>query len=876
MRKETPSLLLVFLLAGTSIGQQPAMRLSSGNLNELDRDPRISALVDNDRLSKQLMADAAKEGEDEEEGDRVTNRILLEALVRLYQAGGMEATIARELKKGDFILSRSLQAALVALNMPGQGAKALVEQWAMRGPDENLGGVLANMDTTPDVGAAMVSYFTEADRDWVKLVRGVSGLVTGESEQGREALGIAVANATGASLKAVMGRIRKARDGDYAQLWNLQSDARKILDSRGALAREILSQQKTDGSLYEAGWAAACARIAEEQTITESYMAGTAGLTPLYTAFVRNLDLALKGGKREELVASMIVGSYMPESRFRWMVEQLSGSTYAAITSDMKTGKGAKMVKSGMSENLQRVTEGSRLWQEALIWHMTRPAEATALATRMSFPDSHGADEDFARRYVSEGSPLGAVVDSYVEARGGYSHYPGGKKEMLEKVESGEVQREALLKLAETIAVVLATEDKPWDSAVGQSVQGGWVNRMVIEAIERVPACAVTWVQTLVRNDKALAEGFSEWLVQSKALPSEQSNAQRWLSSVASAGAAGQGFGNADMAKFKKLFSEYLSTPGGWAKASVRLKLEGVDFPTVLREMLVDAALANPDDFWRLFRILTASTGDTMARLRPFLQDYISSSRLPKMVLEETAAQNAFAADAGAPMWKVLLAADGRAISKLGETMKKVQVMTPQFALGNLCFIEEFFSPEGWAKAEPMSTAMLEKVLSKGVELPGGGVRDRLSYALTNHASECGWIYSTMLSDQDFVRRWSGRVLSKVLFMGKASGAAWLFLQDGDLMDIWRQEMGRQIAADPYLLRAFVDSLVTRRIGDRAWTAQVDGIRRNIAGAVYYDRILTEQMLAWPGMEYRATLDQQVGKIFGQYVADKWGDAGRK
>jgi hypothetical protein len=88
--------------------------------------------------------------------------------------------------------------------------------------------------------------------------------------------------------------------------------------------------------------------------------------------------------------------------------------------------------------------------------------------------------------------------------------------------------------------------------------------------------------------------------------------------------------------------------------------------------------------------------------------------------------------------------------------------------------------------------------------------------------------------------------------------------------------MGRQIAADPYLLRAFVDSLVTRRIGDRAWAAQVDGIRRNIAGAVYYDRILSEQMLAYPGMEYRNALDEQVRDIFGQYVADQWDDASKK
>ena len=865
-----------WLVTSGAYAQQPAMRLSAENLGRLDGDREVAALVDNDRLSRQLMSDAAAGGEEEDSGDRVTSRMLLEALVRMHQSGGLEEAIVRDLRRGDDILSRSLQSALVALNMPGQSAKGLVEQWALRGPDENLGGVLANMESTPDVGAAMVGYFFDADADWVKLSRGVSALVSGDADQGREALGIAVANATGASLKAVMNRIAKAREGDYSQLWNLMADARKILASQGALAREILSQQNLGGSFYETGWRAACARIAEEQLLTEAYMSGTSALTPLYTAFVDNLEQAMRGGKREELVGSMILGSYMPESRFRWMVERLSGSTYAAITSDMKTGKGAKLVRSGMSESLEKAISTDPLWPGVLIWHLTRPAEATALATRLSFPDSHGADEEFARRYVLEGAPLGGVVESYVEARGGYGHYPGGKREMQERVESGEVQREALLRLAQTVTSVLATEDKPWDSALDQSTQGGWINRMVIEAIERVPACAVTWIQTLNRNDKSLADGFGEWLVQNKALPSEQSNAQRWIASVSAAGSAGQGFGNTDMAIFKRRFTEYLATPDGWSKAGLRLRLEGVGFPTVLREMLVEAALLYPDGFWKLFRMLAASKGDTMARLRPFLQDYISSSRLPKMVLEEAAAQNAFAADAGAPMWKALLQPEGEAVAKLRETMERVQVMTPQFALGNLCFIEEFFSSEGWEKAEPMSTAMMEKVLSKGVQLPGATTKDRLSYALTNHAAECGWIYSTMLDDPAFRKRWSGRVVAKVLFMGKAPGAAWLFLQDEKLMEIWRQEMGRQVAADPYLLRAFVDSLVTRRIGDRAWTAQVDGIRRNIAGAVYYDRILTEQMLAFPGLEYRQTLDRQVAKIFGEYVADKWDEVGRR
>jgi hypothetical protein len=93
---------------------------------------------------------------------------------------------------------------------------------------------------------------------------------------------------------------------------------------------------------------------------------------------------------------------------------------------------------------------------------------------------------------------------------------------------------------------------------------------------------------------------------------------------------------------------------------------------------------------------------------------------------------------------------------------------------------------------------------------------------------------------------------------------------------MWKVEMGKQIALDPYLLRAFVDSLVTRRIGDGEWVRQVNTIRRQIASAVFSDRVLVEQMLGVPELEYRSALSEELGRIFDQYVAEQWKDISEK
>jgi hypothetical protein len=337
-----------------------------------------------------------------------------------------------------------------------------------------------------------------------------------------------------------------------------------------------------------------------------------------------------------------------------------------------------------------------------------------------------------------------------------------------------------------------------------------------------------------------------------------------------------EAFGNAEVARFKRMLQEYISTPSGWELLQNRLLLEGAAFPGVVRSMLTESAVSNPDVFWKLFRILTSAKGDSMARLRPYLESYISTSPLPQMILDETAAENAFAADAGASMWKSVLGASSPAMSALLKEMTDLKVKTEPHALGNLCFVEEINSPQGWAMAEPSAMAMLEKIRATGVELKGATQKDQLTYALTNHAENCGWTYELMFKKPEFRSAWENRVRTKVLFMGKAPAIAWLVKQNSELLEMWKVEMGKQIALDPYLLRAFVDSLVTRRIGDGEWVRQVNTIRRQIASAVFSDRVLVEQMLGVPELEYRSALSEELGRIFDQYVAEQWKDISEK
>jgi hypothetical protein len=712
----------------------------------------------------------------------------------------------------------------------------------------------------------------KADPDWVKLVRGISALVSGESEAGRLALATAIANATGQGVRTVGASIDRARSGDYAQLWNLAADAKKILTSRGSLAREITEQQEIGGSFYDLAWTALSDEIAISELATRSYITRSARLTPLLSAYKDCLISALQGGGREPLIAGMISGSSIPNSRFRWMVEELSEKNYDAFNQELSVDRTARQLRTSISENLLNAVVNEPFWTGVLLWHLTRPAEAAALTTRLALPEALSSDPEFARDYVKKGFPFGQFVDQAVQSRGGYSYYPGGKAEMVEKTNSGEVTRESLVMLSRAIAEVLATNDRAWDSVLSGGANQDWVRRLLSIGIDRVPVVASSWAQTMVKNDLALGEGFSNWIQENKALPDDQQNAEAWINSIASSSSSVEAFGNADVARFKKMFQEYISTPRGWTLVTNRLLLEGASFPTVIRELLVSVSVNQPDIFWKLFRILTASEGDTMARLRPYLESYIASSRLPQMILDETASENAFAADAGSALWKVMLKPDSPTMNALSKEMRDLKVKTEPHALGNLCFVEELNSPSGWAIAAPSVPAILEKIKSDGINLRGSTEKDQLIYALTNHAEACGMAYEIFLANKEFYNSWANRVITKVLFMGKAPSIAWLVKQKEDLFSEWKTLMGKQIASDPYILRAFVDSLVTRRIGDREWLSQVNTIRRQIATAVFYDRILVEQMLGYPEKDYREALTAEVRRIFGEYVTDQWKD----
>jgi hypothetical protein len=678
-------------------------------------------------------------------------------------------------------------------------------------------------------------------------------------------------------MKSVSARIAKARSGEYSQLWNLTADAKKILTSRGALAREILTQQNSDGSFYEMGWESLCNRLASSDEETRSYIRQSLRLMPLYNAYRDCLISSLSSSEnRGALLGGMILGGSIPESRFRWMVEELSGKNYDAFNKDISLEKTAKKLRGDMDTNLRQVVAQDPLWPGVILWHLTRPGEAVALATRLSLPEALSTDPEFARAYIKAGTPLGSDVDQAVRVRGGYSYYPGGRTETVEKAESGEITKEALLLLSKTIAETLATDDAAWDSALGSRGNTEWAKKLVSLGIERVPIVSSSWAQTMVKNDLALGRGFKKWLTENKALRDDKENAETWLNSIASGSSSMEAFGNAEVARFKKMLQEYISTPGGWQLLHNRLMLEGEAFPGAVREMLTDSAVSNPDVFWKLFRILTSAQGDSMARLRPYLETYISTSPLPQMILDETAAENAFAADAGASMWKTVLTPNSAVMNALVKEMTDLKVKTEPHALGNLCFVEEMNSPQGWALAEPSARAMLEKISAKGVELKGASPKDQLIYALTNHAEDCGWTYELMFKKPDFRSAWENRVITKVLFMGKAPAMAWLVKQNTELLEMWKVEMGKQIALDPYLLRAFVDSLVTRRIGDREWLRQVNTIRRQIANAVFSDRVLVEQMLGVPEMEYRTALSTELSRIFDQYVAEQWKDIAEK
>lgn len=838
-------------------------QLDPDKLASLDSAPELVKHLADDRMSKTLIRQSNLNS-----GQLITTHLLDKAIADVVESELATQAVVDDLASGDDNLRQTILQILAAFNVGPGDATGLVLGWAEAGDPSSLRAVLFNAIQRPEVMQRLRPYFLDNDLDWIRTTAALSALLSGQDEEISNALAIAISNATGNTLASTLATVKKAQEGDLSAKWLLNSNMTKVVSINGAMARVMLAQPLAGNSTYEKVWRRVAELIAADPLTVSEYAQRTYALTPLYDAICQILINSLVSDNTERfrrVGTALVKYSTIPASRFQWMSNEILGVGGADAFKRLRTDKEKNSALEKIVNRLAVLMQTDAAWCDMILWHLTRVGEAAVLSTRNALPQTIVENDALATDMIRAGAPFGSAFDSKLARAGAYSYYPGGGAELRTKVDSGEVEVTALRAYMKALATLLATDDDAWDMLFLdlQRDHGRFVARILSETIDRDTTASTAWIQTIQNNDEALKAGFVKWLVENKEA-NDTATANLWIESVASAVANGGIIGNTEVAKLKAAFVSFIGSEPGWALVTQRIAIESYGFPSLIRTMLINRAVSTPADFWPIYRKLANTKGATVSILRNSIINYVRASNLPGMILDETAAQNPYAADASAVIWDKMMAPGTPLVAEMERLLRDGFTMNLAYGVANLALIDVVRSEGGWPTVLPYAAAFFQ------VSPTANSLQQETIEALSTNSSNSVLLVQRLLSDSVIQGMWRERILALVKFLGKAPPVASVVRRESEIEKDWKVELSEKAATDTYLIESLVNALGMRRVGDSVFAGQVRGIREDLAKMVFYDRILFEQILADKNGEYRKELLDQVRDRFGTYVEQQW------
>lgn len=856
--------LLFFLLVAKVALAAGLPQLDPKLFNQLDTSKEICVNLDDDRLSKALIRAGTVTA-----GDLITSNLLDTAIIDIVESETATTAIAQDLSLGDDRLKQTMLKVLAAFNVSPVDAQGLVLGWADSNGAGNasLRAILFNALTRPEIMQRMRAYFMDNDIEWARTTKAFSSLLSGEDKELSNAIAIALSNATGNTITSTSGTIAKAQGGDFPAKWLLSSNLDKVMAANSSMARVLRAQSLAGDSIYEKVWFRVAEKIAADPMLVSEYAKRSYILTPLYDNLCTTLQRSVGEGMENSraIGVALVNFSSIPGSRFEWMSNEILGPGGAMAFKKLKTQKEQNTALERTVGRLVALMESDQAWCDMIFWHMTRVGEAAVLTTRLALPETIAEDDRLATQMIRAGAPFGSEFEAKMVRAGAYSFYPGGSTEMRAKIQTGEVEMPALRQYMKTLAQLLSTDDAAWDSLFTDSYRGlnKYIAAIIEETLDRSTAASSAWIRTIQNNDQSLKAGFIKWLIEN-GLASNESTGALWIESVSSAVANGNLVGNTEVAKLKEALVRFAVSAEGWRLFNQRIAVESFGFPNPLRNLLVNRAVTTPTEFWPIYKKLTQTKGDTVSVLKANVINYVNASALPTLVLDETAAQNPFAADASSLIWDKMMETNGPLVAELVRLLKEGFTMNLSYGVASMAMIDILGQPEGWKLGNPYAAAFF------GESPTEESLQRKTMAALGTNAGESTRLVSRLLEDSKIKEMWRQRCLALIKFLGKAPPLASTVRRDAAMSQQWCQEVAAKSASDAFLTQALVSALGMRRVGDTVFSGEVRNIRADLAKMVFYDRILFEQVLADKNRDYREALLGEVRKFFGTYIEQEW------
>ncbi|MFH1066577.1 MAG: hypothetical protein V1746_01550 [bacterium] len=844
---------IAFLCASICVFQ--AAHGASDGFQEIDTAEDLARTVGYDRLSKFLVATCDNT---QNPNDRINGQMLGETIGELIMNGVAFEYMGKDLVRGDVHLRDTLMGLFSNFNFPADQAKVFVKHWAEAGANETVRKTLEGAARRPSALRLLSRYSTESSESWTRTLQGMGDIFDGKSPISIQLMADTVVRIQAVSDQVAKKAIEDIKTGSVESRWVLALGMVNVIQRNGALARFLAKSKPPERSWNLEVWRRFMQKVSNDPLIRDEYIRRIAHAAPLYEEIRAVLEDALSK-EGDSFLKGYLQGSIIPKSRFEWVKNALK-KTRSELRDLAPIHYDDKSMRALVGEELVKKCKKSEKWANYLLWHLTRTAEAVVLTTRGALASGLNNNEKAVRDIVKDIEFCDPAFQKMIWEAGGFNYYKGGEAEFHQKIESGKVERPALLHYGAAVGYVLATSDEAW-GALNESTadRPQHVLRVMLgAAMEADPNTILAWLGTMRNNDFFLRERFVKFLI-GKGRTKTEAIFNKWIESVGAAIQNNDVVGNVDVANFRMWFIEFLDTDEGWKAVHQRMKLESSQVPFRLREAMGKILLQEQGRFWRIYGMLVSANGPSVSTLVPKLEHFASASRLPQFLLEEIRLRNIAAADAIDPVWAVMLAPDAPTAERIIQTIVDGSVLSDIYQISATAFIETLSVPRIWRRVKVRACnhlKMKEDAPDKDVQ---AALFDQLRVA-GNKAIP--FIRNTM-ADKSVFDAWRVRLLNSVRFLGKAHIMADFLLSQPDLQKQWITAVSKVIALEPGIMKVVLEALVSRRIGDVTWDKEMTKLRQQVIDIVLGDRVLFEQLIAGKNMDFRVAFEKRLREKTG-------------
>lgn len=830
--------------------------LPSESLYKLDTG-KIAIQTGEDRILKYLMKNVSRD----DEHFLINTRKLDAAIVQSIESGDAMAKIATDLGKGDDKLRTAIIKMLYTFNFPSNQTMGFINEWSKNGASADMRAIFNSAKERPEAIAELRNYLLTADSDYVKFVDGVFRIIVNDDKFSLSAMRQSMLNVMKISPKNLDLQMAAAKEGDLEQLSFLVSNSSRIIDANGALVQLLLNVPTIDSSWYETTWKSCISQIANDPLLVNEYAQRSNAIEELFQTMRILFADSFEGSKTLE---AYIKASTIPGSRYALTVDKMLEkdgglSIYNKAQKDRRAS-----LETLTASKIVTAIKTDQDWAKWFLWHLTRVGEAQVMTIRQGISSVLDGDEELSIKMISNSPALGSQFENMLTEDGAYSYYEGKASELRDRVSKNNFEQEAIKKYTTSVGKLLQTNDEAWNAALSYGTTSPKFMALILQkSMERDSNVTAGWIKTIYQNNELLKVKFGEWLIKTKRAQ-DSFVYDKWLVAIVSAVQNGSLIGNTDISNFKQWFGEFMSLPDGYRPVFVHLATESSEIPYKFRQAMIDLCNKKPERFWRLYTILNSTKGYSTTTLQPKLEDFVANSKLSEYLLDEVIAQNPFAADAAAILWDNIVI-NGTLIENIKTDMSKGQVLSNAFSLGNLVLLNQLKDDEIWDQVKEYGSILFPELPASAPDL-----RDKIRAKMLDKAGECTKFFETVLSDQWIFKKWRQQILIEIKFLGKAYITGAIVKKDNAILLLWKQEMLNKVKENPLILRSMVDCLGARRVGDPEWQKTIVLLKGRLTKIVFEDRILFEQLLNDPSLDFKRTLLEEVGKQFNQYTSQQW------